>query len=228
MQVKFYTTGNPTIYLLNNSALRNPNSEIRNRPEVTENPDVTPQDSFESSNITPNKTDKLPNSERRTPDTKRQSSLATALTPEEQKVVQQLKARDMEVRVHEQAHQSAGGQYVTGGPNFKYQTGPDGNQYAVGGEVQIDVSEVPGDPEATIQKARVVRSAANAPAQPSGQDRNVAAQANALEAKASKELAEKQSEKTKEGSQPTTVEKAIYQFGGETIKSAGNLLDILF
>lgn len=228
MQVRLNTTGTLSVYLLNNPALRNPNLEIRNRSGVTENPDATPQDSFESSNLAQNKPNKLPNPELRTPNSTLQSSLATELTPEEQKVVQQLKARDMEVRAHEQAHKSAGGQYVTGGPNYKYQTGPDGNQYAVGGEVQIDVSEVPGDPEATIQKARTVRSAANAPTQPSGQDRDVAAQASEIETKARQKLTERQSEKTKEGSQPTTVGKAIYQFGGETIKSAGNLLDILF
>jgi hypothetical protein len=61
--------------------------------------------------------------------------------------------------------------------SFTYERGPDGAQYAVGGEVSIDVGPVQGDPEATIEKMRVVRAAAMAPAQPSAQDRAVAAQA---------------------------------------------------
>lgn len=232
MQVQFNTTDNPTTYLLNNFTIRNPDSEIRNPQKVTENPDVSPRDSFEPSNIAPNKNGKLSKTTGKehtgANGAKHGSTLATKLSPEEQKAVEQLKARDMEVRAHEQAHISAGGQYVTGGPNYKYQTGPDGNQYAVGGEVQIDVSEVPGDPEATIQKAQTVRSAANAPTQPSGQDRDVAAQASEIEAKAHQELAKKQSEKTEEGSQPTSTVKAIQQFGREAIKDAGSLLNILF
>ena len=67
------------------------------------------------------------------------------------------------MRAHEAAHQAAGGQYA-GAMSFTYQRGPDGAQYAVGGEVPIDVSPVAGDPQATIEKMRVVRSAAMAPA----------------------------------------------------------------
>src|SRR5437660_12427756 len=76
-----------------------------------------------------------------------------------------------------------------GGPSYQYQTGPDGKQYAIGGEVSIDTSPVPGDPAATAQKARVVQAAANAPADPSTQDRQVAAQAARMEQQAILELA---------------------------------------
>ena len=92
-------------------------------------------------------------------------------------VIAQLQARDREVRAHEQAHLAAAGPYATGGIQYDYQTGPDGNQYAVGGSVGIDTSPIPGDPEATIQKMQVVQRAALAPAEPSGQDIKVAAQA---------------------------------------------------
>jgi hypothetical protein len=54
--------------------------------------------------------------------------------------------------------------------------------------VSIDVSPIPGDPEATIAKARIVRRAALAPAEPSAQDRSVAAEATALEHQARAEL----------------------------------------
>ena len=58
------------------------------------------------------------------------------LSPDEEKQVEQLKRRDAEVRQHEQAHKAAAGQYASGGPSYDSQTGPDGKQYAVGGEVQ--------------------------------------------------------------------------------------------
>ena len=57
-----------------------------------------------------------------------------------------------------------------------------------GGEVSIDTSPIPGDPEATIAKAQQIRRAANAPAEPSPQDRRVAAEASLMEADARAEL----------------------------------------
>ncbi len=92
------------------------------------------------------------------------------------------------MRAHESAHQAVGGQYA-GSVSYTYQRGPDGAQYAVGGEVSIDVAPVQGDPQATIEKMRVVRAAALAPAEPSGQDRAVAAQAMQLMLQAQAELA---------------------------------------
>ncbi len=111
------------------------------------------------------------------------------LSQEEETSVRKLKESDREVRRHEQAHKSAAGGVATGGPTFEFQSGPDGKQYAVGGEVNIDTSPVSGDPQATIRKMQQVRRAALAPASPSGQDRAVASQAAAAEQKARAELA---------------------------------------
>ena len=58
------------------------------------------------------------------------------------------------------AHITAGGRYITSGANFTYKRGPDGRSYAVGGEISIDTAPIPGDPQATIQKMRQVKSAA--------------------------------------------------------------------
>lgn len=110
------------------------------------------------------------------------------LSEEQQEQVTELKQRDTEVRAHEQAHVAAGGPHVTGGPTYEYQKGPDGRRYAVGGEVQIDTSPVEGDPEATLQKAQVVRAAALAPAEPSSQDLAVAAAAAQMATQARAEL----------------------------------------
>ena len=95
----------------------------------------------------------------------------------EQQEIQELQARDREVRTHEQAHASIGGRYA-GSPSYSYEMGPDGRQYAVGGEVQIDIATVPGDPQATIQKMQQVKAAALAPAEPSAADRRIAAEAS--------------------------------------------------
>lgn len=103
--------------------------------------------------------------------------------------IAELASRDREVRAHEQAHASVGGSYA-GAPTYIFKRGPDGKSYAVGGEVGIDTSPVPNDPEATLRKMELVQRAALAPAEPSAQDRRVAAQASAQAAVARAELAQ--------------------------------------
>ena len=121
------------------------------------------------------------------------TSQASQLTPEQQRQVQQLKEIDRKVRAHEQAHLSVGGDLVRGGATFSYQTGPDNQRYAVGGEVSIDAS--PGrTPAETIPKAQHIRAAALAPADPSAQDQSVAARAGRMESEARIELAVQQRE----------------------------------
>ncbi|MCU4677633.1 putative metalloprotease CJM1_0395 family protein [Catenovulum sp. 2E275] len=102
---------------------------------------------------------------------------STELSDSEQKELEELKARDQEVRTHEQAHANMGGQHA-GSPSYEFERGSDGKNYAVSGEVQIDVSEVAGDPQATIQKMEQVKRAALAPAEPSSADRKVANEAS--------------------------------------------------
>ncbi|MFM5670406.1 putative metalloprotease CJM1_0395 family protein [Aeromonas hydrophila] len=99
--------------------------------------------------------------------------------------VKELADRDQEVRTHELAHQSTGGQYA-GSPTYEFAMGPDGKRYATGGGVSIDIGIIPGDPRATIAKMQQVRAAALAPAEPSSQDLSVARSAAAKEAQARK------------------------------------------
>ncbi|TVO75960.1 putative metalloprotease CJM1_0395 family protein [Sedimenticola selenatireducens] len=108
----------------------------------------------------------------------------------ESRELRSLQARDREVRAHEQAHLSVAGRYATSGTNLDYQRGPDGQLYAVGGDVKIDTSVIPGDPKATELKAETIRRAALAPANPSAQDRKVASQASSMAAEARAELFE--------------------------------------
>lgn len=118
------------------------------------------------------------------------ASSTTQLSQEALALIDQLKSRDLEVRQHEQAHMAAAGGLATSGASYTYQRGPNGVSYAIGGEVNIDTS--PGaTPEETIQRARTIQAAALAPADPSGADRAVAAQAQQMEAQARAELAQR-------------------------------------
>ncbi|SEG71630.1 putative metalloprotease CJM1_0395 family protein [Marinobacterium lutimaris] len=117
------------------------------------------------------------------------SANAAQLDPntQEQQIIQELSARDREVRTHEQAHQNAGGS-LTGAASYTYEKGPDGRLYAVGGEVSVQMPGRSGDPQRDIQMARQVASAALAPAEPSSQDRAVAQAARQIVNEAQAEL----------------------------------------
>jgi hypothetical protein len=112
--------------------------------------------------------------------------------------IEQLKARDQEVRVHEQAHAATGGQYA-GAPQYEYTTGPDNKRYVTDGQVSIDVSEEK-TPEETLQKMEQVRAAALAPTEPSSQDLKVAAEASQKATVARSEIAKGQTETASTGS----------------------------
>lgn len=155
------------------------------------------------------------------------------LSDEEKKSVEKLKARDREVKAHEQAHIAAGGGHIRGGASYDYQTGPDGSQYAVGGNVDIDTSSVSGDPDATIQKMQSVRAAAMAPADPSGQDHSVAASASAAIANAMAEKASASSEeKTEErapsekSDKPSKAESSVTAYS-QTLSVSGSRLNMV-
>ncbi len=120
----------------------------------------------------------------------------TDLTPEQVAQLTKLRARDREVRQHEAAHLAASGGLATSGASFSYQKGPDGVNYAVGGEVQIDTSSG-RTPQESIERARTIQAAALAPAQPSGQDQAVAAAAQKMELQARTELAQQATQTAK-------------------------------
>lgn len=114
---------------------------------------------------------------------------ADSQTQSEQKAIKALEQRDKEVRTHEQAHQVTGGRYAST-PDLTMEKGPDGEQYAIGGQVEIDISPE-STPDATIRKMQQVQAAALAPLEPSSQDRAVAAKAARLASEARAELKQK-------------------------------------
>ena len=119
----------------------------------------------------------------------KQAAGSGKLSESDQRVIAKLQERDRAVRAHELAHIAAGGGVVTSGASYTYETGPDGKRYANGGEVGIDVS--PGrTPQDTLRKAQQIRASALAPADPSAQDRSIAARADQMATEARVDLAD--------------------------------------
>lgn len=147
-----------------------------------------------------------------------------ALSEQQLKEVEKLEKRDAQVQRHELAHASVGGQHA-GSPSYTYEKGPDGQRYRVGGEVMIDVAPIPNDPQVTIQKMQVVRRAALAPAEPSGADRAIAAEATLKTAEARAELQQQQRNPDAEETntqQPTIQSKSLESEGGGDSKEASS------
>lgn len=102
--------------------------------------------------------------------------------------VRELAAASRKVQAHEAAHAAVGG-VLAGSKSFRYVTGPDGVRYAVAGEVSIEFGQSADNPELTMRNASQVRAAALAPADPSSQDLQVAAQASQIVQQAQQDLA---------------------------------------
>ncbi len=124
------------------------------------------------------------------------------LNVEEQREVQHLRARDREVRAHEQAHIAASGRIAVSGPRYSYEEGPDGKRYANGGTVNFQVPPA-NSPEEEARLAAQLRRMALAPANPSGTDRAVAAGASAKESQARREAYKQKMEESIETNQIT-------------------------
>ncbi len=142
-------------------------------------------------------------------------SAGEALLPEDVAKLQELQKIDQQVRAHEQAHMGAAGGLATSGISLAFKRGPDGQNYAVGGEVSIDTSRG-ATPRETIAKMVKVRAAALAPADPSGQDRKVAASASVLMGDARAELQLDQADKEVAQVVEQAGQKVVENGSGET------------
>ena len=149
----------------------------------------------------------------------------TQQSQQELQQIQKLKTRDRVVRAHEAAHIAAGAGIIKGAASFSFQRGPDGVQYAVGGEVQIDTSKVAGDPQATLQKSDRIRAAALAPAQPSSPDQSVAARAAQMAIEARAEISQERNiaadESTEDNTELSNNDKTVFT----PPELTGNFLD---
>ena len=125
------------------------------------------------------------------------------LSEAEMREVEKLRQRDQKVKAHEQAHLAAGGGLVAGGVHYKYKTGPDGQRYAVGGEVKLRIPNG-STPEESLSLALKAERAALAPADPSPQDRAAAAKARQKANQARREITQKNAEQVKKNAENTT------------------------
>ena len=133
------------------------------------------------------------------------------LTDKEREKVRELKERDREVRAHEMAHKAAAGELAPSGPYYEYETGPDGQDYAVGGHVPIRIP-ASDDPQETLANAEQARRAALAPAEPSPADRAVAQEATQMAAQARAQIAA-EAEQEREDKAPAAQEPMLSSSG---------------
>lgn len=104
---------------------------------------------------------------------------ATKLSDAALMEVSKLKARDAQLRQHEQAHHAASAGVDVSSASFTYQRGPNGVSYAVSGDVRIDTT-APLNPEDRLAQAAMISDVALAPADPTPTDRAVAAKAQQM------------------------------------------------
>ncbi|THB63015.1 MAG: hypothetical protein D6B27_12970 [Gammaproteobacteria bacterium] len=158
--------------LVRNSSVTSPARESQGRFAVDSEPEKT----------------ESPKPEKLQSGTSNEQASLVDLTDSEKQMVNELKARDKEVRAHEQKHKAMAGKLAKGAIEYTYQRGPDGKSYAVGGEIKIDMSPIPNDPQATVQKAQQIIKTALAVSEPSPADRQVAAQAAQMLAEAQRQM----------------------------------------
>ena len=151
------------------------------------------------------------------------ASASGALSPAQQQTVARLREIDRAVHAHEAAHIAVGGDLIRGGAEYSYAVGPDKKRYAVSGEVSIDVS--PGrTPQQTIPKAEHIRATALAPADPSAQDRSVAAAAARMGSQAQRDLdSERAVQRARENA--GSAAGTLYGADGQPATSTGSVLD---
>jgi len=145
------------------------------------------------------------------------------LVNESDETLSKLKARDRQVRAHESAHRQVAGRYIRGRTGFKTEKGSDGKEYAVAGDVKIDTSAVAGDSKATLAKAQLIERAALAPADPSTQDRGVAAKAARMAAIARADISKQRAERMREDDSAMDVQAGITQANLKAINAFQSL-----
>lgn len=132
--------------------------------------------------------------------------------------IQEYQRIDKNVREHEAAHGA------TGAPSFSYKLGPDGRLYAVAGEVGVSLERGKSPEECLVKMAGVI-AAALAPANPSPQDRRVAAKAASLQSEARIEIIKnKQEENNKKIDEKEAQEKAKAAYSKKEEKKSKGFL----
>ncbi len=132
------------------------------------------------------------------------SALDQVQEMEIKRLTQEMARKDHEVRAEESAKAALLGRYSKGGPRYQYETGPNGERFAVSGHVPADLAPT-DDPERTLRKARTVKQANLGVGANSPEDMKIAARAMQLESTARAHLVRK----------GLTEVLSVYQPGGE-------------
>lgn len=140
-------------------------------------------------------------------DKKKAESKEDKAEDEKEAQIRELKQIQNEVTAHEAAHQAAAGEFG-GAVSYTYTKGPDGQSYITGGEVPIRMKEG-ATPEETVRNMQKVQAAANAPADPSGQDMRVAAKAAAIAMKAKSEMSRNDEQHVETAAKGTPIFEAV-------------------
>lgn len=136
---------------------------------------------------------------------KNDSSSKNNLSQEEKQKIQDMENRDKEVKTHEQAHKAAAQGINSSSPSYETKKGPDGKDYAVAGEVRIGFTPTE-DNEKNLEKAKTLRNAALAPAEPSSQDLKVAQDATRMIFEYSQKIQSEKSKETEKSAQKSEKE----------------------
>lgn len=105
--------------------------------------------------------------------------LAFEVYMQEKQVQNALQMADASVRTHEGLHFRTAGGIAVGTAEFDYLQGPDGQQYAVAGAVEVRTTTT-SDPMQAASEARDFAAAANAPGDASAQDMTAARMAHGM------------------------------------------------
>ncbi|MCL2025715.1 MAG: hypothetical protein FWG92_02790 [Leptospirales bacterium] len=106
---------------------------------------------------------------------------------EKQRIIDELKIRDKEVKAHEMSHGTDPNLIKIGSPQFDYTIGPDGKAYATGGKVILSTGR-PSSSEDALAKAESLKRAAMSPGDPSPQDFQALNAATAMASEAQNNL----------------------------------------
>lgn len=143
------------------------------------------------------------------------------------RVQTELMSVDSAVKAHEKAHMAILGGAAASGIQYTYARGPGGTRYAVGGSIKVDFQPIPGNPQATIDKARRIRMAALAPGNSSAADLRVAARAYRLEQQAQEKLEEEKLEEDRSAGTGREGSSSTESASGQDLPGTRQPMDIL-
>jgi hypothetical protein len=114
-----------------------------------------------------------------------------SLSEEEKERLEELRRRQNRIKRRHRTQAQVASKYTEGGPQYIYKRGPDGEMYAVKGEVEYDTTRE-DSPEQTIEKMKAIKKAVRATPEPTLEDKRVANEASQKLEEAKRKLRQQQ------------------------------------